>query len=371
MKIRDCHFRYYPVTMGVLLLCVLSALSGASAGQSSGARFRSPYPPSPVIAGIQFDWDSHQQRAPGSDNWPLTWADDGHQYAAWGDGGGFGGTNSRGRVSLGVARIEGSSDHYTGHNVWGGYNAEHPARFGGKSYGILCLRGVLYMWVSPGSGEENYREARLAFSTDHGATWTRAHWVFTQADELVLPTFCQFGRNYAGAADNYVYIYATRLPSSAPKPPAPAAIDLMRVPVPRLLERDAYRFFAGFNHRGKPLWSADIADRVPAFTDPNGCRLVSVSYNPGLRRYLLCTAHGPFAKGNLGIFDAPSPWGPWTTVAYYTCWGGFDTTFFWSFPTKWLSTDGTRFTMVFTGTGAYDAWNTIRGKFLLRHNTGP
>ena len=48
-----------------------------------------PYPPSAVITGVTFDWSTHVRLAPGSDNWPITWADDDHQYTCWGDGGGF------------------------------------------------------------------------------------------------------------------------------------------------------------------------------------------------------------------------------------------------------------------------------------------
>lgn len=68
------------------------------------ARSEAPYPSSPVIEKVAFDVATHERRAPGSDNWAITWADDDHQYAVWGDGGGFGGTNSDGRVSLGIAR---------------------------------------------------------------------------------------------------------------------------------------------------------------------------------------------------------------------------------------------------------------------------
>ena len=57
----------------------------------------SPYSKSEVIKGINFDWSFHIRLAPGSDNWPVTWADDGNQYVVWGDGGGFGGTNGIGR----------------------------------------------------------------------------------------------------------------------------------------------------------------------------------------------------------------------------------------------------------------------------------
>ncbi|HYI93321.1 MAG TPA: hypothetical protein VEX68_07240 [Bryobacteraceae bacterium] len=78
----------------------------------AAAETKSPYPPSPFIRSVHFDWATHKRDAQGSDNWQLTWPDDDHLYGAWGDGGGFGGTNSDGRVSLGVARIEGAWDNY-------------------------------------------------------------------------------------------------------------------------------------------------------------------------------------------------------------------------------------------------------------------
>src|SRR5687767_9566771 len=96
-----------------------------------------PYPASRAIERVEFDFSTHKRLAPGSDNWPTTWADDGNLYTAWGDGGGFGGTNSTGRVSLGAGRIEGGPMDYLGHNIWGGFAAPNPAQFAGKSYGML------------------------------------------------------------------------------------------------------------------------------------------------------------------------------------------------------------------------------------------
>ncbi|MCH7746361.1 MAG: hypothetical protein IIC84_09835, partial [Chloroflexi bacterium] len=86
-----------------------------------------PYPPSELVTGLSFKWFTHRQLAPGSDNWAITWADDDNQYTTFGDGGGFGGTNRNGRVSLGFARVEGQPDDYEGFNVWGGRDAENPA----------------------------------------------------------------------------------------------------------------------------------------------------------------------------------------------------------------------------------------------------
>lgn len=327
-----------------------------------------PYPQSQVITGVQYDLGSHQRLAPGSDNWPITWGDDGHQYTSFGDGGGFGGTNSDGRVSLGVARVEGGASSYTGHNVWGGKSPETAASFGGKSYGILSVGGTLYLWVAPGSNTQNFSQQTLYASTDHGHTWSSAGWSFTQAESLVLPTFLQFGQGYAGARDNYVYIYAIRLhDGSALKVQTPGQIDLLRVDRTQILQRTAYEFFAGLNGQGQPTWTADIGARQPVFEDSNGVGWnASVSYNAPLGRYLLCTEHSASFEGNLGMFDAPEPWGPWTTVSYDANWQGFGSTFFWNFSNKWLSPDGHDFVLVFTGTdtsGGNDSWNTVEGSF--------
>jgi hypothetical protein len=342
-----------------------------------------PYPPSPAIGRIELDWRTHARHAPGSDNWQLTWADDDHQYAAWGDGGGFGGTNSQGRVSLGVVRIEGSADDYRGVNVWGGANAENPATFQGKSWGMVCIDGTLYMWVGKGSGlHEMQAEARLYRSSDHAATWQPAEWAFTRDDGLTIPTICQFGRDYAGARDGYVYHFFLPPSPSGSTNTGPLddvrAIYLARVPKQHLMTRSEYELFAGLDGASQPRWTPNVARKRPAFEDPSGVGwCLSVSYNRGLGRYLLMTNHVSSSCGNLGIFDSPEPWGPWTTVAYMnradnTHFGSghvADNVFFANFPTKWSSADGGEFTMVFTGGGRgrnNDSWNAVRGRFVPR-----
>jgi len=209
------------------VLAALLILLGASLAPAAA-----PYPPSPVIAGIWFDWSTHRRHALGSDNWQLTWADDDHQCGAWGDGGGFGGNNWDGRVGLGYGRIEGD-------------------------------------------------------------------------------------------------------------------------------------------------W-----DKKPVFENPEGTGwCVSASYNPGLRRYLLATEHTVSHSSVMSLFDAPEPWGPWTTVKYWTSKDRFgssrpgsqldwaDNVFFFSFAPKWFSPDGRSFTLVFTGGGHgknNDSLNNVRGTFELR-----
>jgi hypothetical protein len=297
----------------------------------------------------------------------VTWADDGHQYTSWGDGGGFGGTNSDGRVSLGFARVEGNAQSYQGFNVWGGKDGENRPVFDGKSYGILSVGGTLFAWRSPGSGPTGYERATIFESTDHAASWSPADWEFLQSDGLINPTFLQFGRDYEGARDSYVYIYANELKDAADlQVQRPGEIALMRVPRGAIMDRTQYEFFAGLSTSGAPRWVADITQRRPVFEDRDGGVgwNTSASYNAGLDRYLLITEHDVTSRGNIGVFDAPEPWGPWTTVLYQSGFGVpliESTTFFWNFANKWLSADGRSFVLVFTGTGSNDSWNTVRG----------
>jgi hypothetical protein len=328
------------------------------------------YPYSKCIVKTEFDWSSHIRLAPGSDNWPITWAADGNQYTAWGDGGGFGGTNRDGRVSLGIARIKGNVYRYSGHNIWGGKNSENDALFFGKSYGIIAIDNTLYMWVSPGSNVAGFNESRLYKSENRGASWTRGSWAFKKKDGLLHPTFLQFGKGYNDARDLYVYIYAIQIKDSSKlKVQKPGEISLLRTEKKRLMDKDSYEYFAGFGDTGIPLWTSDLSRRKPVFRDNNGVGWnCAVSFNHRLNRYILTTEHTESFKGNLGIFEASHPWGPWNTVVYEESFGAGriePTTFFWNFSNKWLSEDGREFILIFTGINENDSWNTVKGKFIV------
>src|SRR3989338_8166060 len=176
-----------------------------------------PYPKSTYITSVSFDKSSHKRLAQESDNWPTTWADNDNIYTSWGDGEGFGST----RVSLGVAAIEGGPTGYTGRNVWTG---------SGKSYGLLSIGGIMYMWVSPGSDANNYDRATLMRSTNHGSSWSSTGVQFTRGDDLVLPTILNFGKDYAGARDQFVYHYFIELQSGGSlSVQKPGRIHLARV----------------------------------------------------------------------------------------------------------------------------------------------
>ncbi|ADE16339.1 conserved hypothetical protein [Nitrosococcus halophilus Nc 4] len=339
-----------------------------------------PYPPSAKILDMVFDMSTVQTAAPGSDNWPITWADDNHQYTSWGDGGGFGGTNREGRVSMGFARIEGTKDHYQGFNVWGGKGSKNSAKFGGKSYGLISIDGVMYMWrCGPGSNAGVFKSQQLFKSMNHAASWDGLGWELTPRDfpnteGFFCPTFLQFGKDYQGARDNYIYMYATENKGGADwDVQIPGEITLIRVPKSKIEDWMSYEFFAGFDNNGNPQWTSNVAKRKPVFEDvKNGVLRPSVAYIQGIDRYILIAQQVSRHRknnGHIGIYDAPEPWGPWTTVLFGNPWdigsnGNLQSghkTVFWGFSTKWSK--GNRFVMVYTGPGS-DNWGTIEGSFV-------
>jgi hypothetical protein len=355
--------------MTLLLVLAMFTHADVAAGADLG---KPPYPPSPVIQSITWHWDSYRTAAPGSDLWPVTWGPDDHLYTAWGDGGGFGGTDSDGRVSMGFARIEGRPENYHAANVNGGKDPEHPASFPskGKTGGTAFVGGTLYASINLQDGPWPNVNHALAWSTDRGATWTKADWLFTKGPSNFQPArFLQFGKDYSGVPARlagYVYLYG---PKQKAGQGDRIRLYLARVPKDKIRERAAYEFFHGLDAQGKPVWTARWIAAQPVFTDANGITASGAVYNPAMKRFLLTSFHtGP---GQLGVFDAPDPWGPWTTVAYYDRWGKMGATgegLTCEFPQKWISADGLTLWSVFSvygaggkqGIHAHDKFNLVK-----------
>lgn len=327
-----------------------------------------------VITGVHFQFDTLLQRAQGSDNWAITWADDESQFATWGDGGGFGGSDDVARVSMGVARINGAANDFTTQNVWGGRNSVAAATFEGKSYGILAVGPDLWLWrTGSGSDDAAFGIQDLFVSRDYGISFEPAGVAFTAEDfpsggGFFAPTFLQSGPGYRDAPDNYVYVYAPEIKSNEWQVQKPGEIALMRVPTEQLANRSAYEFFSGLDFAGTPSWTKEVEDRSPVFSDPeNGVMRTSVTYNAGLGRYLLITQQRTTKKGGyIGIYESGAPWGPWNIVLFQDAWKiGLQTgekSVFWNFSNKWTSADGTRAALVYTGRGS-DNFGVVMAEF--------
>jgi CubicO group peptidase (beta-lactamase class C family) len=308
-------------------------------------------PPSDVIRRVRFDDEkSIIRRAIDSDNWPMTWGDDDAIYTAYGDGRGFEPFVEK-KLSLGLARVEGTPPEFKGVNLRSG-TAERlgDGARGPKASGMIMVEGVLYMWV------RNTGNATLAWSADHGRRWA---WGFKFEESFGCPTFLNFGRNDEGARDAYVYVYSQ---DSAGAYEAAGSAVLARVPKGRIREKGAYEYFVQREGNGRGAWTNRLRERGAVFTNPGHTARLDAVYDAGLKRYLLLVSYGQ-GKG-WGLYEAPEPWGPWKTAFSTSDWG-LGGTHGYRLPTKWMSADGRSGWLVFSGTRPNDAFCVRRMVFDL------
>jgi CubicO group peptidase (beta-lactamase class C family) len=324
-------------------------------------------PSSPVIS--QITWarsESIIRRARGSDNWPITWGDDDALYTAYGDGRGFEPFVPQ-KLSLGLAKVSGAPPDFQGVNLRApSIESTGDDVAGHKASGILMVDGVLYLLV------RNVENSQLAWSTDRGANWTFADWKFNAS--FGAPSFINYGRDYEGARDYFVYIVSHDADSAYE---VADGCVLARAPKDNLRDRAAWRFFAGMD-QSDAIWTRDIQRRDHILRNDGVCYRASSSYNAGLGRYLLVhpvpaknsrdSADRPDTRftGGLAIYDAPQPWGPWTSAFFTSDWdvGPGETC---SFPTKWMSADGRELSLVFSGDDCF----SVRQAKLTTANQAP
>ena len=290
-----------------------------------------------------------RRAAHGSDNWPLTWADDDSLYGAYGDGNGFEPFIAE-KLSMGFARITGGPSDVAGRNIRSPTGETHgDGRAGRKASGLLCVDGTLCLWA------RNATNSQLAWSGDHGTTWSRADWKFT--DSFGCPTFVNYGRNNKGSRDGFAHILS---PDADDAYTVADRFVLARVPWEQIRERAAYEFLTSFDSRKRPVWTTNLAQRGSLLSRRGACYRPSVTFNAALNRFLLVHAK-PNSRsrdavgridvrfhGGLSVYDAPQPWGPWSVAFDADEWdvGPGDSA---SFPSKWMSTDGTTLQLVFSG----------------------
>ncbi len=130
----------------------------------------------------------------------MAWADDDAQYSAVGDGWSFEPYTEK-VLSLGFVKVEGPPTAFQGTNIRSASGeTEGHGPTGAKASGMLMVGGVLYVWA------RNTGNSQLAWSTDYGRTWMWNDWKFTTS--FGHPTFLNFGKHYAKARDDYLYVYS-------------------------------------------------------------------------------------------------------------------------------------------------------------------
>jgi len=327
------------------------------------------------------------------DNWHMTWADNGKQYVALCDGGGWPelhGTKGK-TYNTRVYLINGDPPDET-FEYLPGYpdllSEAYPNFSRYYGFGILALDGYIYHYLSTPNvpftdPEPRFIGAKLIYSPDNGLTWrnqdgspvrwetweqrSRSNMIFFNepGEAFSLLTVLQMGWNYEHNRDGYVYVYA---PNGNVEGTMNQLV-LCRVRKDRVLDRSAYEFFTSRNADGSANWTEEIAYRGVVHTFPSGwvnskthpyAWHPSVVYNAPLGVYLMvnwgmgCAADRSwFGKPSyLGLWTAPQPWGPWTQVHEEKAWTpGNDPdarAYQPQVAPKWVAEDGLSFWLVFT-----------------------
>lgn len=300
---------------------------------------------SPIIASLT--WEPAEQvirLGQDSDNYPLTWATDGHLYTAYGDGHGFDPPVSK-KLSMGFARIEGSPPDISAVNIRSANEIVGEGRKFMKSSGLLAMDDIIYMWVRNLDDVGNY--CRLAWSEDNMVTWSYSSWLFEQ---FGFCTFVNYGQNYDGARDDYVYMVSHDNPNAYK---TAERFILARVPRSQIRDRNAYEFFKRIDADGTPLWSTNVLAKGSILDSPGAqARRGAITYNAAIGRYIwwqgIPNTEDVRFSGGIRIYDAAEPWGPWSLVYNATLWdiGPGDLG---NFPSKWISSDGLTMYLAFSG----------------------
>lgn len=368
-----------------------------------------PFTKSDRLVGVEFT--GRHAEYTHADTWYPSWASDGHLYSGFTDGSVLDSNGTKIRSFsgpecvlpssywvTGQARIEGDDPlqlkvvalglHYA--PAWpyaGRYPCGTLVHNGIWYYGTYCLDMFKYDWdiMGPFVG--------FRLSRDFGKTWEDTpctpvqplfgeafkdpqdapptsgkveceQWRVTEKQyktrpkvRIGAPHFVDFGKNMEHSPDGKAYLLA----QGAVRPEAYNSwscadrVYLIRVkPSPETInDPKAYEFFAGHDAQGRPLWSGDFARIKPLLEWNDHMGIVTATYVPGLKKYLMCvtdgrgsqvhrlpqedkfTDRGPF---DTYILEADALTGPWKRVVYMKAFG--EQAYFVNIPSKFSSPDG-------------------------------
>ena len=348
------------------------------------------YPKSKIIKNVEFD--IHKRHFGTGDMWPLTWAADDKYYGGAGDNLGS---------PMNFWRIEGHPDNVVWEpNLFLVDNRPLDAKIycqkpnvdphmGIKPASLLSLKGTLYFAVqlmnfgdNPEFNRQHNISSWIITSQDYGETWNKeatAQEFFSK--RIASPHFIQFGKDYEGARDNYIYAYFSAGEDGNSYWCNSDFLLLGRVEKDKILIRNSWEFYVGAQD-GEPVWNCDDNKAQPVFKYYHMTGENHISYCKGLKRYIMGNYSFTDPEGNprayhqqninpeivsifpsqLTLYEAPEPWGPWSIFYQDDNWGTCGD-YQPCFPTKWMHDDGKVMWMV--SSGSYNDYNFTLQKMML------
>jgi hypothetical protein len=243
-------------------------------------------------------------------------------------------------------------------------------------YGTYCLHpsggirkedGILYNWpwLGPFVG--------FRWSTDYGQTWTQTpctpekplfgeHALNGEPVKISAPHFVDFGRNMEHSPDGNAYLVAQGSSDGTNRRFAYNSwitadqVYLVRVKpsIENMNDARKYEFFAGHDAAGAAIWSKDFRQIKPIAEWRNHMGCVTMTYNPGLKKYLLCVTDGgnTVSRYNTYILESDRLTGPWHLVSHMSNFG--EQAYFVNIPSKFIGRDGVTMWLLYSGNFSLD-----------------
>jgi hypothetical protein len=340
-----------------------------------------PFPKSDALIGIGFT--GRHAEYTGADTWYPSWAEDGNLYSPWTDGnvnglGSFsGGTNA----TTGHATILGDDPLklvVTNQGIFASSPRPYEGRYpcgslvhdGVWYYGTYCLHpsggvprdGIPYNWpwLGPFVG--------FRWSTDFGKTWTQTpctpekplfgeHALKGEPVKIGAPHFVDFGKAMEHSPDGNAYLVGHGASDGANRRFAYNSwitgdqIYLLRVApsIANMNDAAKFEFFAGHDGRGEPIWSRDFPQIKPIaeWRDHMGC--VTLTYNPPLKKYLMCVTDGgnTVSRYHTYLLESDRITGPWRLISHLSNFG--EQAYFVNIPSKFIGRDGRTLWLCYAG----------------------
>ncbi|MGM9700250.1 MAG: hypothetical protein ACI3YX_02340 [Prevotella sp.] len=330
-----------------------------------------------------------------ADTWYPSWAADGNLYSPWTDGYllkdsldhyyryrypdpehscySLNRTDQSGRrrkPSTAQAKIVGDDPMHLQVIDLGPEVEGDPALYGGRYpcgslvyngvwyYGTYCLtnrgdsdcNGVGWTQFGPFVG--------FRYSKDYGKTWTDTPCTPSQSlfledpskapIKIGAPHFVDFGQNMRHSPDGYAYLVAHGASSKASWNGwiQGDEIYLIRVKpsIETINDRHAYEFYGGTDKKGRPVWTKDFSAIRPLLKWDGYLGCVTITYNPGLKKYFMCITRGHRNKRwdngryDTMILESDKIDAGWRLVKYMDRFG--PVAYFVNIPSKFISADG-------------------------------
>jgi hypothetical protein len=133
-------------------------------------------------------------------------------------------------------------------------------------------------------------------------------------------------------------------------------IYLIRVTpsIENINDASKYEFYAGKDKNGNPIWTNKFEDIKPLLEWDNNMGCVTMTYNPGLKKYIMCVTDGGTTKSRMNTYLLESDRidGDWKIITYMKEFG--TQAYFVNIPSKFISNDGETMWLLYSGNFSLD-----------------